>query len=425
MSFSENDEVKKQLTDLLSKGFIRPSGSPFGAPILFVRKKDGSLRLCVDYRMLNKLTIKNRYPLPRIPELMDRLKGASVFSKIDLRSGYHQIRVKDEHVERTAFNTRYGQFEFLVMPFGLTNAPATFMTLMNQIFHDYLDDFVVVFLDDVLIYSKSMSDHVLHVEKVLSLLREHKLFAKISKCEFGVKQVEYLGHIVSEEGMAVDPKKIAVIRDWPSPTNVHEVRQFVGLASYYRSFIRGFSSIASPLTRLLRQDVVFTWDLDAQSAFDNLKQKLMNAPVLAIPDPHGDYVGWTDASDYAIGGVLMQQQEGKLKPISFVSHKLTDVEMNWATHEKELYSVIFCLQQWRPYITDRKIQIFTDHNSLKYFQSQPKLSRKQARWLDTIGEYGSNLIIDYRPGKTNPADPLSRPPHPSINAIFSLKSSDD
>jgi hypothetical protein len=306
LSFVEMDELKKQLADLLAKGFIRPSTSPFGAPVLFVHKKEGSLRLCVDYRALNKITIKNRYPLPRIEELMDRLAGARYFTKIDLYSGYHQIRIKKEDIAKTAFRTRYGHYEFLVLPFGLTNAPATFMTLMNDIFRQYLDEFVIVYLDDILIYSKTKEEHLQHVRLVLETLRKHHLYAKAKKCELIRNKVKYTGHYISEEGITVDPRKITTIQDWPAPTNVSETRSFLGLASYYRKFVQGFSAIATPLTTLLHKDKPFQWTTSEQTAFDTLKEKLTSAPVLLLPDPNKPFTITTDASDFAIGAVLTQ-----------------------------------------------------------------------------------------------------------------------
>ena len=234
MAPTELKELKTQLQELLDLGFIRPSHSPWGAPVLFVKKKDGSMRMCIDYRELNKVTIKNKYPLPRIDDLFDQLRGATVFSKIDLRSGYHQLKVKGEDIPKTAFRTRYGHYEFLVMSFGLTNAPAAFMDLMNRVFKDYLDKFVVVFIDDILIYSKDEVEHEEHLRMILTRLKEHQLYAKFKKCEFWLSQVAFLGHIISKDGVAVDPSKVEAVKDWPRPKNASEVRSFLGLAGYYR-----------------------------------------------------------------------------------------------------------------------------------------------------------------------------------------------
>ena len=255
MSLPEAIELKDQLRQLLEQGYIRPSNSPWGAPVLFQKKKDGTLRLCIDYRGLNQVTVKNKYPIPRIDELLDRLHGSKVFTKIDLRSGYYQIRVKDSDIPKTAFNTRYGHFEFTVMSFGLTNTPATFNRLMQDIFRPYLDDFVLVFFDDILVYSKSIEEHEEHVRKVLRLLREHKLYAKKSKCRFFSPQIEYLGFIVSDEGISVDPAKVKDIIEWPVPKNVSEVRGFLGITGWYRTFIKDYAVIAAPLTGLLKKGV--------------------------------------------------------------------------------------------------------------------------------------------------------------------------
>src|SRR5262249_4756013 len=248
-------ELKVQLKDLLDKGFIRPSSSPWGAPVLFVKKKDGSLRLCIDYRQLNKVTIKNKYTLPRIDDLFDQLQRASHFSKIDLRSGYHQLRIQQEDVPKTTFRTRYRHYEFLVLPFGLTNAPAAFMDLMNRIFRLYLDKFVVVFIDDILVYSRSQEEHEKHLAVVLQILRDNQLYAKLSKCEFWLDRVGFLGYIVSKEGIQVDPQKVEAVSNWPRPTNVTEIRSFLGMASYYKRFVKDFSKTVAPLTKLTQKQV--------------------------------------------------------------------------------------------------------------------------------------------------------------------------
>ncbi|KAG8490124.1 hypothetical protein CXB51_015779 [Gossypium anomalum] len=264
----ELKELKSQLQELTDKGFVRLSFSPWGAPVLFVKKKDGSMILCVDYRQLNKVTIKNKYPLPRIDDLFDQLKGATWFSKIDLRSGYYQLRVKESDVPKPAFRTRYGHYEFLVMPFGLTNAPAVFMDLMNRIFQPYLDRFIVVFIDDILIYSRDETEHAEHLRIVLQTLRDKQFYAKFSKSEFWLREVRFLGHIVSGDGIRVDPSKISTIIDWKPPKNVTEVRSFLGLAGYYRRFVNGFSILAAPMTRLLRKDVKFEWMEECQQSFE-------------------------------------------------------------------------------------------------------------------------------------------------------------
>src|SRR3954470_15294793 len=306
LSQVELEVLKNTIRELLEKGYIRPSKSPYGAPILFVQKKDGTLRLCIDYRALNKLTIKNRYPLPRIDEMLDRVTGAKVFSKFDLASGYYQIRIADEDIPKTAFNTRYGHYEFLVMPFGLTNAPATFQTLMNDIFRDKLDQYVLVYLDDILIYSKDKAEHLTHLEQVCQVLREHKLYCKPKKCEFFKDAVEYLGHVISNKGIQVDPRKVQDVKEWPAAKNVSELRSFLGLASYYRRFVEGFAKIASPLTNLLHKDVPYIWTPECQVAMDKLKTLVSSAPILRTADPDLKFTVTTDASDFAVGAVLSQ-----------------------------------------------------------------------------------------------------------------------
>ncbi|KAL8088747.1 hypothetical protein AgCh_038509 [Apium graveolens] len=296
MAPAEMKELVNQLHELLDKGVIRPSTSPWGAPVLFVKKKDESMRLCIDYRELNKMAIKNRYPLPRIDDLFDQLKGAKYISKIDLRSGYHQMKIKADDIQKTAFRTRYGNYEFLVMPFGLTNAPAAFMDLMNRVFKNYLDKFVVVFIDDILIYSKSEEEHMQHLWIALQILRKEKLYAKFSKCEFWLKEVQFLGHVFGSEGVKVDPIKIEAIISWERPKTPTEVRSFLGLAGYYRKFFKDFSKIARPLTKLTRKNQKFEWNAECEDSFQELKQRLVIAPVLVLPDNQGDFVIFSDAS---------------------------------------------------------------------------------------------------------------------------------
>ena len=306
MAPAELRELKAQLEELLSKGFFRLSISPWGALVLFMKKKDGSLRLCIDYRQLNRVTIHNQYPLPRIDELFDQLQGSRVYSKIDLRSGYHQLRVQESDVPKTAFRTRYRHYEFLVMPFGLSNALAAFMDLMmNRVFQPYLDRFVIIFIDDILVYSGSSEEHSEHLRIVLQTLREQKLYAKLRKCQFWLDRVAFLGHVISVERVSVNPKKIEAVVNWKPPKNVSEVRSFLGLAGYYRKFVKGFSKIAAPLTKLTRKDVKYDWVDACQQSFEELKGRLTSAPVLALPNGRDGFVVYSDASRQGLSCVLM------------------------------------------------------------------------------------------------------------------------
>jgi hypothetical protein len=277
---------------------------------LFIKKKDGSMRMCVDYRALNEVTIKNKYLLSRIDDLFDQLKGAMYFSKIDLRSGYHQLKIKESDIPKMSFVTRYGQYEFTVTSFGLTNAPTYFMNLMNKVFMEELDKFVIVFIDDILIYSKSVEEHEQHLRGVLEKLRVHKLYTKFSNCEFWIEKVAFLGHILTAEGVAVDPEKVKAVSNWQQPTNVSEIRSFLGLVGYYRRFIERFSKIARPTTELLKKEKKFTWTESCERSFQELKRRLTTAPVLTLPDIQRDFVIYCDASRQGLGCVLMQ--DGKI-----------------------------------------------------------------------------------------------------------------
>jgi hypothetical protein len=369
---NELAEIKIQLQDLLDNGFIRPSASPWGCPALFVKKKDNSLRLCVDYRPLNAVSIKNKYPLPRIDILFDQLAGAKVFSKIDLCSSYHQIKIKPCDIPKPAFSTRYGLYEYLVMSFGLTNAPAYFMYLMNSVFMPELDKFVVVFIDDILIYSKTKEDHANHIRVVLQRLRDHRLYAKFSKCEFWLDSVKFLGHIISSEGISVDPTKVQEVMDWKPPTSVHQIRSFLGLAGYYRWFIPDFSKIAKPMTELLKKEVKFRWDDKCDEAFHTLRKLLTTAPVLAQPDNTQPFDVYCDASGTGLGCVLMQNN----RVIAYASRALQNHEQNYPTHDLELAAVIHTLKMWRHHLMGAKCNIYTDHKSLKYIFTQPDLNMR-------------------------------------------------
>jgi hypothetical protein len=316
---NELADLKIQLQDLLDKGFIRPSASPWDCPALFIKKKDNSLRLCVDYCPLNAVTIKNKYPLPRIDILFDQLAEAKVFSKIDLHSGYHQIKIRPSDIPKTAFSTRYGLYEYLVMSFGLTNAPAYFMYLMNSVFMQELDKFVVVFIDDILIYSKNLEDHAKHLHVILQRLRDHNLYAKFSKCEFWLDTVKFLGHTIFSDSISIDPSKVQEVMDWKPPTSVHQIRSFLGLAGYYRRFIPDFSRIAKPMTELLKKGVKFSWDQKCEDAFHILRDHLTTAPVLAQQDVSKPFDIYCDASGTGLGCVLMQDN----REIAYASRALT------------------------------------------------------------------------------------------------------
>ncbi|KAI3815254.1 hypothetical protein L1987_14916 [Smallanthus sonchifolius] len=320
----------------------------------------GSMRMCIDYRELNKLTIKNRYLLPQIDDLFDQLQGASWFSKIDLRSGYHHMKVKEEDVLKTAFHTRYGHYEFTVMPFCLTNAPVTFMDLMKRVCRPFLDRSVIVFIDGILIYSRSEGDHACHLREVLEVLQKEKLFTKFSKCAFWLREIQFLGHVVNAEGISVDPSKIEAVKGWLSPKTPTEIKSLLGLAGYYRRFIENFSRIALPMTKLTRKDTKFAWGLDQESAFQLLKEKLTKTPILSLPEGTEDFVVFSDASHFGLGCVLMQR--GKV--IAYTSRQLKVHEANYPTHDLELAAVVFALKIWRHYLYGVHCTIYTDHKSL-------------------------------------------------------------
>ena len=374
------EELRRQVELLLEQGWIRPSSSPYGAPILFIPKKDGKWRMCIDYRALNKITIKNRYPLPKVEELMDRLHGARYFTKIDLYSGYHQIRVRESDIQKTAFVTRYGAFEYLVMPFGLCNAPATFQRMMTTILRDGLDRFVLVFLDDILIYSRTIEEHEQHIRAVLDRLRAEKFFGRIKKCDFYQTEVEYLGFDVGAYGVKPSLSKVRAVAEWPKPTSVKDVRSFLGLASFYRKFIWHFSEIAAPLTDLTKKGRAKVWSPEVwgekeDAAFTNLKLAMVTAPVLQLPDFDREFTVTTDASEVSVGAILQQDFGRGLQPLCYDSRKLNPAECRYSAYERELLGIVWAVGKWRYYLARSHFIIQTDHDSLKNLPNQPAVNR--------------------------------------------------
>ncbi|XP_056850830.1 uncharacterized protein LOC130500129 [Raphanus sativus] len=399
----ETKELEKQINDLLEKGYIRESLSPCAVPVLLVPKKDGSWRMCVDCRAINNITVKYRHPIPRLDDMLDELHGSKYFSKIDLKSGYHQIRMKEGDEWKTAFKTKLGLYEWLVMPFGLTNAPSTFMRLMNHVLRSFIGHFVVVYFDDILIYSKSLDEHKQHLKSVLEVLRKEHLFANLGKCSFGTDHVVFLGFVVGADGLRVDEQKVQAIRDWPIPKTISEVRSFHGLAGFYRRFVQNFSTLAAPLTEVIKKNVGFKWGPAQEEAFEILKGKLTNAPLLVLPDFSKAFEIECDASGVGIGAVLMQ--EGK--PVAYFSEKLGGAMLNYPTYDQELYALVRALQTWQHYLWPKEFIIHTDHQSLRHLKGQQKLNKRHARWMEFIETFP--YVIKYKQGKENVvADALSR-----------------
>ncbi|SPO30394.1 related to pol protein [Ustilago trichophora] len=408
----EMAKLRKYLDENLAKRFIWPSKSPARSPVLFVPKKDGGLRLCVDYRGLNEITIKNRAPLPLIEEQLFLLRNAKIYSKLDLKAAYNLIRIASGDEWKTAFGTQLGLYEYLVMPFGLANAPAHFQSVINHIYRDIIGVYVVVYLDDFLIFSNTVDEHIQHVTEVLTRLKRHRLFAKPSKCAFHTDTVEFLGYIIKPSGIEMDPEKVRTVQEWPMPESIHDIQRFLGFANFYRRFIAHFARIAKPLTALVKPTERFKkfgLPEEAKQAFHRLIQAFTTAGVLRHFDYHLPTRLETDASDFAIAGVLKQEHEGRWHPVAYYLRKMAPAEKNYEIHDKELLAVVACLTQWRHMLAGLPSQlvILTDHEALKYFKSQRRITGRQARWAVLLADF--DFVLQYRPGdKAGKPDALTR-----------------
>ena len=421
--FSERPKIDKALDDMIKAEIIRPSTSPWASPIVIVPKKDGSRRMCIDYRKINQITHKNSYPLPNISEMLSSFKDARFFSSLDLKSGYWQIEMEEKDKEKTAFTCHRGLFEFNVLPFGLTSAPPVFQNLMDGVLAGTLGIFTCVYLDDILIYSSSIEEHLQHLKIVFERLRKAALKLKPTKCHFVLDEVNFLGHQVSANGIQPDPEKIKVIRNLKAPKTVREVRSFIGMCSYYRRFIDHFSDIAEPLTQLTRKNAKFLWSDKCQTAFDKLKVALCEAPILAHPDLSKPYKLYTDASLKAVGAVLTQECSDGERVVQYVSKQLSPGQQKWATIEREAYAIVYAVNKLRQYLLGTKFTVYTDHKPLRsLFTAEMKNARIQ-RWAIMLSEYGCD--IEYQSGKLNvPADVLSRLAYDDTEDVVIIDSSE-
>jgi hypothetical protein len=400
----ENEEVKRQVQDLQDKGLVKESLSPCAVPTVLSPKKGGGWRMCTDSRAINKITIRYRFPLPRMDDLMDCLSGANYFSKIDLKSGYHQIRMREGDEWKTTFKTNEGLYEWLVMPFGLTNAPSTFMRLMNEVLKDFIGKFIVVYLDDILIFSKTREEHLRHLAAVMRRLQQEKLLINLEKCSFMKTELIYLGFVISANELKMDPEKVDVIRKWPSPRNIFEVQSFHGLASFYRKFIRNFSGISAAMMDTVRKrHKNFQWTAEVERIFNLLKRKITEQPILVLPDFQKTLQVRCDASGYAVGGVLSQED----RPVAYYSEKLDDAKLKYSTYDKEFYAIIQALKKWRHYLIPKEFVLYNDNHALQFVSQQEKLNQKHVKWVEYMQNF--TFIIKHISGTANKvADALSR-----------------
>ena len=411
VSGPEREAMREYISASLKAGLIRPSSSPAGAGFFFVGKKDGSLRPCIDYNPLNDITIKNRYPLPLMSSVFDQLQQAKVFTKLDLRNAYHLIRIREGDEWKTGFNYPSGHYEYRVMTFGLTNAPAVFQAMINDVLRDFLDHFVYVYLDNILIYSPDLDSHHDHVTRVLERLLKNQLYVKAEKSVFHADTVSFLGFIVAPGKVQMDPAKVSAVADWPTPDSRKKVQQFLGFADFYRRFVRGFSAIAAPLHALTSTQVQFHWSPEAERAFQILKHRFTTAPILTMPDPQRQFVVEVDASNEGVGAVLSQRSEKdcKMHPCAFLSRRLSKAERNYDVGNRELLAVKLALEEWRHWLegADHPFIVWTDHKNLEYIRKAKRLNSRQARWALFFNHFSFSL--SFRPGSRNiKPDVLSR-----------------
>lgn len=409
LSWEEDKYLAGELQEMLNNGLIRPSAGVWCSPIFFVKKKTGDLRLVVDYRKLNKVTIKDHFPLPHIDDLLGSLAGSTHFSTMDAASGFHQIPMDPASIEKTGFTTKYGTFEFLVMPFGLTNAPSTFQRTMNGILGDFIGKFVLVFIDDLIIFSSSQQEHIKHLDKVLARLDKANLKLKIKKCSFNQNQVEYLGHIASKDGIRPNNSNTQKILDMPYPKNSDQVRSLLGTIGYYRRFVQNYSSVVLPLNGLLKKNARFIWTDEHKNAVDSIKTILTSPPILDYPDASKIQILTSDASSKGLGAILSQMSGGDPSTetvIAYGSRTLRGAEKNYSITHLEALGVIWAVQHYRHYLSGRHFILRTDHSALTYIFTQNTPPPKLARWASYLMDF--DYDIQYKRGSDNPADSLSR-----------------